>query len=80
MNGLEDIAKICKPVMQIFFVFIFFSGMIKVVSGIKNAKQDGKEDIIFGALMVMAPFLMALIFNSLGLSNSVVNVNEFLTR
>ncbi len=78
MSDIGEITTICKPVMKIFFIFIFFSGTIKIVNGIKNAKQDGKEDIVYGALMVAAPFIMYAIFDSLGLGDSVVNMNEFL--
>lgn len=73
MNQFMDyLAVILKIVMAIMFLW----GVIKIAYGFYNIKQgeSGMSDIIGGAGMATAPFLMYAVYEKLGMGSSAVDM------
>lgn len=73
MNEFMDyLSVILKIVMAIMFLW----GVIKIAYGFYNIKQgeSGMSDIIGGAGMAVAPFLMYAVYEKLGMSSSAIDM------
>lgn len=69
---MEYLAVILKIVMAIMFLW----GVIKIAYGFYNIKQgeSGMSDIIGGAGMATAPFLMYAVYEMFGMGSSAVDM------
>lgn len=74
MNELmQNLGYIVKIIMAITFIM----GLVKIGYGFYNIKQGeaGMMDIVGGAAMAVAPFLMYAMYDLIGLGGSAIDPN-----
>lgn len=71
---MQNLGFIVKIIMAIMFIM----GLVKIGLGFYNIKQgeNGTMDIIGGAGMAVAPFVINAIYEALGLTGSAVDLNS----
>lgn len=72
MNNFMDFLSI---ILKIVMAVMFLWGVVKIAYGFYNIKQGeaGMSDIMGGAGMATAPFLMYAVYEKLGMSGSAVD-------
>ncbi len=68
---MQNLGHIVKIIMAITFIM----GLIKIGYGFYNIKQgeNGIMDIVGGAAMAVAPFLMYAMYDLIGLGSSAID-------
>ncbi len=72
---MNDFMNFLSVILKIVMAIMFLWGVVKIAYGFYNIKQgeNGMSDIIGGAGMAVAPFLMNAVYEKLGMSGSAVD-------